>query len=765
MKKNDLLIEELSARLKELSLRQEGFGREIKALEEQIAALVGDARPVQVQPAEKPAPAKAEMVISLQTEAKKPEAKISVPKPKKPEKTFNWEKIIGENWINKVGILILIIGVALGAKYSIENDLINPLTRIVLGYISGGILLIFSYRLRKKYESYSAVLVSGAMAIFYLLTYFAYDFYSLIPQVLAFVLMLVFTVFTVLASLSYNRSVIAHIGLVGAYAIPFILSSKTGDIVVLFSYIGLINLGILAISIKKYWRLLFCSSFFFTWIACAVWLVYDSDNIHYQSIAFGFGTLFFLQFYISGIVNKIISNKMLDVGDVIFLLLNSFIYYGIEFGVLLEENTSRYIGVFTVFNALIHFVVGVIIRNKKLADRSVFYLVLGLVFGFITIAIPIEWDGNWVTMLWAVQGLILFWVGRKQKVKFYEYLSFIIFPLAFFSLCEDWSNYHNEMLIFINPIFFTTLLVGTSLSVVLSIFHKKNDFAEKNQKELLEIVKVIFSVLLVIVAYFSFYNEMKLYFSQWEASTILHTRSEGIRFNPVIEDYTAIYKISYALIFFSLLSFFNLLKIKSKALGIVAAILILFSLVLAQTAGFYSLGELREAYIHRAEELYYDIGLKYVLVRYLLLVCIALALISLWMNIRQLPFKEKSVQIRILADLVVYTSVISFLSNELINWLAINRYEDVFKLGLSILWGVYSLALICIGIAKHKKHLRIGAIVLFSFTLLKLFFYDISDLDTISKIVVFIILGVLLLIISFLYNKFKDKISESEKNN
>ena len=180
---------------------------------------------------------------------------------------------------------------ALGAKYSIENDLINPLTRIVLGYISGGILLIFSYRLRKKYESYSAVLVSGAMAIFYLLTYFAYDFYSLIPQVLAFVLMLIFTVFTVLASLSYNRSVIAHIGLVGAYAIPFILSSKTGDIVVLFSYIGLINLGILAISIKKYWRLLFCSSFFFTWIACAVWLVYDSDNIHYQSIAFGFGTL------------------------------------------------------------------------------------------------------------------------------------------------------------------------------------------------------------------------------------------------------------------------------------------------------------------------------------------------------------------------------------------------------------------------------------------------------------------------------------------
>jgi uncharacterized membrane protein len=85
------------------------------------------------------------------------------------------------------------------------------------------------------------------------------------------------------------------------------------------------------------------------------------------------------------------------------------------------------------------------------------------------------------------------------------------------------------------------------------------------------------------------------------------------------------------------------------------------------------------------------------------------------------------------------------------------------KLGLSILWGVYSLFMIVLGIMKHKKYLRIGAIVLFGITLIKLFFYDISHLNTISKTIIFISLGILLLVISFLYNKYRLLIAENNE--
>ena len=89
--------------------------------------------------------------------------------------------------------------------------------------------------------------------------------------------------------------------------------------------------------------------------------------------------------------------------------------------------------------------------------------------------------------------------------------------------------------------------------------------------------------------------------------------------------------------------------------------------------------------------------------------------------------------------------------------------EQSYKLGLSILWGLYALLLIALGIWKNKKYLRIGAIILFSFALIKLFFYDISSLNTISKTIVFVSLGILLLIISFLYNKYKHIIADETK--
>jgi uncharacterized membrane protein len=73
-------------------------------------------------------------------------------------------------------------------------------------------LLGFGIKLKKDYENYSSVLVSGAITIMYFITYAAYSFYSLMPQLMAFLLMLIFTVFAVVASINYNKSIIAQLG-------------------------------------------------------------------------------------------------------------------------------------------------------------------------------------------------------------------------------------------------------------------------------------------------------------------------------------------------------------------------------------------------------------------------------------------------------------------------------------------------------------------------------------------------------------------------
>jgi uncharacterized membrane protein len=107
---------------------------------------------------------------------------------------------------------------------------------------------------------------------------------------------------------------------------------------------------------------------------------------------------------------------------------------------------------------------------------------------------------------------------------------------------------------------------------------------------------------------------------------------------------------------------------------------------------------------------------------------------------------------------VLAITLLWLLSSEWLLWAEVKTGEESFKLGLSILWVLFAVALIAYGIQQEKKHLRIGAIVLITVTLLKLFFYDITHLETIAKTIVLVALGLLLLISSFLYNRYSGKI-------
>ena len=179
------------------------------------------------------------------------------------------EAFIGEDLASKVGIIITVLGVAIGVKYAIDHDLISPWGRIILGYLAGCGLLETAFRLRRKdekYENLSNIVLGGGFASVFFVTYAAYAFYGLMPQSVTFGLMVLITCLTVAAALKYDQQLIAVGGLVGAYAVPFLLSTGEDKPITLFTYMAIINIGILFISFKKDWRFLFYLSFIVTWL-------------------------------------------------------------------------------------------------------------------------------------------------------------------------------------------------------------------------------------------------------------------------------------------------------------------------------------------------------------------------------------------------------------------------------------------------------------------------------------------------------------------
>jgi uncharacterized membrane protein len=106
--------------------------------------------------------------------------------------------------------------------------------------------------------------------------------------------------------------------------------------------------------------------------------------------------------------------------------------------------------------------------------------------------------------------------------------------------------------------------------------------------------------------------------------------------------------------------------------------------------------------------------------------------------------------------LMVYVAVLGTVSFEYVNWTTIAGASGQYRVGLSIVWGLFALALVVYGIRKKKKYIRLAAIVLFVATILKLFVYDLAEAGTITKTVSFISLGAILLLVSYLYNRYKE---------
>ena len=187
-------------------------------------------------------------------------------------------------------------------------------------------------------------------------------------------------------------------------------------------------------------------------------------------------------------------------------------------------------------------------------------------------------------------------------------------------------------------------------------------------------------------------------------------------------------------------------------------------MIIFLTHGLFILSELRGSYLNATLSEYYQRNNFNIGIRYISFAFVGLMLITIYHYINQDFIKPLFIHVKVAFELLFYTSLLLILSSEMITWMDIMQSSQSYKLGLSILWGMYALFLISLGIWKNKKHLRIGAIGLFLVTLIKLFFYDMSDLDTIAKTIVFLCLGVLLLIISFLYNKYKYLIFEDDEN-
>ncbi len=82
------------------------------------------------------------------------------------------------------------------------------------------------------------------------------------------------------------------------------------------------------------------------------------------------------------------------------------------------------------------------------------------------------------------------------------------------------------------------------------------------------------------------------------------------------------------------------------------------------------------------------------------------------------------------------------------------------QLSISVVWTIYGGAMLTVGIARRSKLLRVMALLLLGLTIFKVFLFDLSSLDKLYRIISFIVLGAILLAVSFLYQRYRQRLAE-----
>jgi len=183
-----------------------------------------------------------------------PSFRVSPPQP--PSRGFDWENIISVRAFAWLGGIAFFLGAALFLQYSIQRGLISPAMRVAIGLVVGSAALIWGDSLRAR-SMWAGQATSGAgVAVLYASFFAAHTRYQLIGTTVTFAAMALVTVVAGLLAVRRKASILAVIGLIGGFLTPYLLATKEDHPVGLLAYVLLLDVGILAVARKRSWAVL-----------------------------------------------------------------------------------------------------------------------------------------------------------------------------------------------------------------------------------------------------------------------------------------------------------------------------------------------------------------------------------------------------------------------------------------------------------------------------------------------------------------------------
>lgn len=678
------------------------------------------------------------------------------------------EFAVASQWLLRIGILILVVGIGFFLKYSIEHGLIAPTARVLLSAAAGlGMLIAGTQILGGKYHVLGQGLMGGGVATLYFSVFAAHNFYELIPLYWAFALMAVVTLLAGGMAVRFNSILVAVLGIIGGYGTPVMLSTGAVEFVGLYGYMLMLGIGILGICYWKDWPLLNYLAFVGTYgLFFTSMRAYEiADFWQVMPFLTAFFVLFSTMVFLHNMVNRVPSNLL----DLLALFLNAGIYFAVSHQLVsqwlpTQGYAKEWVAVIPAGLCVFYMAHVYYFLVRKILDRGLLMSFIGLAALFLTITLPLVLSDEWITVSWAVQAFVMLWMAGKLNSQFLRQVSYVLYLIVLGRFCfidlrsqyfgarladdvpltEYLLELAQRLVMFGVPIASMggayRLLSGPAAATSIAL-DRANDMRDwvRERWAVRAAVAVALGMLFV-------YLHLEL------------NRTFGFLYEPL-----RLPVLTLLWLAFCVYLLYEYLATASGATdgrgftNVLLAVLMLFVGGVLVKLFFFDLPawELTGRFLYGGDY-FRDAGFR--LLDFGAMIAF-FVLAFTWLSGSAQSRRDESGgaqarQVGVLLGAAGVGLLFIFLTLELNTFLHVYR-EGLRYGGISILWSLFALGLILGGIWKNVRPLRFVGLALFALVAWKVFFVDLARLEQLYRIIAFVVLGIIVLSGSFVYLKYR----------
>jgi len=666
----------------------------------------------------------------------------------------NIEKQAATTWLLRVGILVILFTSAFLLKLSIEQGVLAPEGRVGLSYLAG-IALIFwgkHQKMRTRYWGLGQGFIGLGFAMLYFASFAMTAMYHLVSPYVSGAIMVLVTIAAGFLAARLDTISIAFVALFGGFLTPALLNTGRVNLTGLGTYLVLLGAGVLALAMVKEWLQLSWVAMLCTYVLYGGAALKGASTLEQYWVVQAFLVLFFGLYSTTTITYNVRKRLSVTALEVVTLLVNSSLFFAMSWWTIAHISSSKIALAFLTVGMAVFYLTHVICLARRgiAEDINLLRTFSGLSALYLALTFPMVFSSAWWSASWALQAVVLLWLGYRMDSRFlrgcswalnsWMLLRFCIFDFGMVMvgqmshhLAFTWLGCVERLFEFGLPIL--ALAASAWLSKHFQYLHDDSNIDIKagqiscsipmSWAGAWKIQAVVFSITFVLAMVYLSFEVLHC------LSMAMPFRGAGLTILWICGCYAALFCHRRALPgywlkgFVPLLLFLIAMKIGFEFIDTCVTGKLLFKIVQYSDFWYFMTSRLMNFGI-LAVALYF--------------------------------FSKSLYEEDIIKRVCTYAWPVLLFFYTTAEWSTIIQHKlpGLSGGGISVLWALFAFALVFNGLRNKVRWLRYAGLGFFTVIIFKVFFFDISHLSAVYRVLAFLLFGVALIGASFIYLKLWD---------